>query len=384
MEKSKVYFTDLRTKPGVNLMDKLEKIIKAAGVETIDCQDKYVAVKMHFGEPGNMSYIRPGYVNRVVEIFRAMGAKVFLTDSNTLYKGLRSNAVDHIESAMANGFNPIEVKAPVVIADGIKGTDCVEMPVVGGVHCTAARIGRAIADTDVIVTVTHFKGHEQSGFGGVLKNIGMGAASAAGKMFLHGESKPEVHEDECKGCAICTKNCSQRAITVSNRKAHIDYEKCIGCGQCVASCFYGAVRCDDNSTSVGLNEKIAEYSKAVVDGKPQFHISLMMDISPECDCWGHNDAAIAPNVGFAVSMDPVALDQACADLVLAAPRFDHGNSLCDALDGKAGFAREAGIHHHPGEKDIFRIVHPDTDWQSGLAHAERIGLGTRSYELITL
>lgn len=356
----------------------------AAGIEQLDCKDKFAVVKIHFGEPGNMSYLRPGYVNRIVEVLQGLGAKVYLSDSNTLYKGGRSNAVDHIQSAMRNGFNPIEVKAPVIIADGLKGTDYVEMPVDGGVHCTSAKIGRAIADADIVVSVTHFKGHEQAGFGGTLKNLGMGAASVGGKLFLHSSSQPFVDRDNCRGCGVCAQNCAHDAISVTGKKASIDYSKCVGCGQCVASCLFGAVGYDQDPDIVLLNEKIAEYTKAVVDGKPQFHISFLMDISPECDCWGHNDAAIAPNIGIAASLDPVALDQACADLVIAAPRLSNENALADAIAGKAGHGREAGHHCHADEKDIFKIVHPDTNWASALSHGEAIGLGTRAYELVKI
>lgn len=381
---SKVYFTNLRTWPGVNLPDKLGKLMKAAGIESLDLQDKFTVIKMHFGEPGNMAYMRPGYADKVVEVLKAQGARVYLSDSNTLYKGGRSDALSHLRSAASNGFNPIQVDAPVIIADGVKGTDYAEMPVAGGVHCTTAKIGRAIADADAVISLTHFKGHEQAGFGGTLKNLGMGAASVAGKLFLHCDTQPFVNADDCRGCGLCSRNCAHGAIAVKGRKASIDYGKCVGCGQCVASCVFGAVGYNQNPDIRSLNEKIAEYSKAVVDGKPHFHISLMMDISPECDCWGHNDAAIAPNIGMAASMDPVALDQACVDLVCAAPRLGQTNAIEDALAGRAGHGREAGIHCHEGEKDIFKIVHPDTDWASGLEHAEKIGLGSRTYELITV
>ena len=382
--KSQVYFTDLRTRPGLNLPDKLEKLVKAAGIEKLDCADKFTVIKLHFGEPGNMAYLRPGYVNRIVGILKSLGAKVYLSDSNTLYKGGRSNAVDHIKSAMRNGFNPIEVDAPVIIADGVKGTDYVEMPVRGGKHCTSAKIGRAIADADVVVSVSHFKGHEQAGFGGALKNLGMGAASVGGKLFLHSDSQPFVDAAQCKGCGICKNNCAHEAISIAERKAVIDYSKCVGCGQCVASCLFGAVGYNQDPNVVTLNEKIAEYTKAIVDGKPQFHVSLLMDISPECDCWGHNDAAIAPNIGMAASFDPVALDQACADLVMAAPRLENGNALQDALEGKAGHGRSEGVHCSHDDKDIFHIVHPDTCWESGLEYGEKIGLGSRDYELVKI
>lgn len=382
MNPSDVYFTDLRTRPGVSLPDKLENLVRRAGIEKIDWHDKFAVIKIHFGELGNMAYIRPGYADRMVRILEGLGAKVFLSDSNTLYKGSRSNAVDHIRTAAYNGFNAIQVGAPVVIADGIKGTDYVEMPVAGGERCTSARIGRAIADADIIVSLTHFKGHEQTGFGGTLKNIGMGAASVGGKMFLHSSSKPRVNADACRGCGMCAANCAHDAIALSGKKAVIDYDSCVGCGQCIATCIFGAVGYKQDHDTVALNEKIAEYTKAVVDGKPQFHVSLVMNVSPECDCWGHNDAAIAPDLGMLASFDPVALDQACADLVMAAPRLDHGNAVEDALAGKAGHGREAGVHVCDHGHDVFKLVHPDTDWPSGLAHGEKIGLGTRGYTLI--
>lgn len=381
---SEVFFTDMRTRPGLSLPDKLEHLVKRAGIDKIDFKDKFAVIKIHFGEMGNMAYLRPGYADRLVKVLTELGAKVYLSDSNTLYKGSRSNAVDHLETASRNGYNLLQVNAPVIIADGLKGTDCVDMPLTGGVHCQTARIGRAIADADIVISLTHFKGHEQAGFGGTLKNIGMGAASVGGKLFLHSNSKPAVVEDACKGCGLCEKNCAHDAIHIINRKATIDPAKCVGCGQCVASCLFGAVGYEQDSSVRELNEKIAEYTKAVVEGKPQFHVSLIVDVSPECDCWGHNDAPIAPNVGIAASFDPVALDQACADLVMGAPQLSGSNALQDALQGKAGHGRAAGCHHEHGEKDIFKLVHPDTDWQAGLEHGEKIGLGTRNYTLIKI
>ena len=382
--KSEVFFTDMRTRPGLSLPDKLEMLVKRAGIENLDCKDKFTVIKIHFGEMGNMAYLRPGYADRLVRILKGLGAKVYLSDSNTLYKGSRSNAVDHIETASRNGYNLLQVDAPVIIADGVKGTDCVDMPLTGGVHCSTARIGRAIADADVVVSLTHFKGHEQTGFGGTLKNIGMGAASVGGKLFLHCDSKPEIDLASCRGCKVCENNCAHDAIHVVDRKAVIDPAKCVGCGQCVASCLFGAASCKQDSSMRGLSEKIAEYTKAVVEGKPQFHVSLIVDVSPECDCWGHNDAPIAPNMGIAASFDPVALDQACADIAMEAPQLCGSNALQDAFQGKAGHGRAAGCHHEHGEKDVFKVVHPDTNWQDGLAHGEKIGLGSRDYTLIRI
>lgn len=376
METSKVYFTNLRTNASSNLLSKMERLVKKAGIATIDFEKQFTAIKIHFGEPGNLAYIRPNYAARIATLLRGLGAKPFLTDCNTLYSGGRSNAVDHLQSAMENGFNPISAKCDVIIADGLKGTEFREIPIDNAQYCPAPKIGSAIADADIIITMNHFKGHEQTGFGGAMKNLGMGCASVGGKLELHSASKPQITMENCVGCNICVKHCAHSAIHLNaERKATIDYDKCIGCGQCIALCQYDAATVDGYETSERLNYKIAEYTKAVLKDKPHFHISFIMNVSPECDCWNHNDAAIVPDLGIAASFDPVALDQACADMVIKAPVLG-GNRLADKCE-------HAHEHHLEGE-DKFHLIHPDTNWQSSLSYAEEIGLGTRNYELITV
>ena len=372
MNASKVYFTNLRTNPSSSLPAKMERLVKRAGIEDINFKNQYVAVKIHFGEPGNLAFIRPNYAARLTDLLRRLGAKPFLTDSNTLYSGGRSNAVDHLQSAMENGFNPISAKCNVIIADGVKGTDFREVPAEGE-YCKAPKIGAAIADADIVISMNHFKGHEQSGFGGALKNLGMGSASVAGKMELHSSSQPATDPEACTGCRVCEKHCAHNAIHVGkNKKAAIRYDACVGCGQCVALCQYEGVVMGEGDTSERLNCKIAEYAKAVLADKPNFHVNFIMNVSPDCDCWNHNDAAIIPDLGILASFDPVALDQACADMVIAAPALS-GSRLSEKFP-----------HEHLQGKDKFYLVHPDTHWQAGLEHGEKIGLGVRKYELITL
>ena len=371
-----VYFTDLRTSPGNSLPQKLQKLVRRAGIGQIDFKDKFTAIKIHFGEPGNIAYIRHNYVAALVDLLKEMGAKVFLTDSNTLYSGGRSNAVDHLKAAMENGFNPISAHADVIIADGLKGTDYKEIEL-DGEYCKAPKIGAAIADADIIISMNHFKGHEQTGFGGALKNLGMGSASVGGKLELHSSSQPVINEDNCIGCRICEKYCRHDAIKVTGKKASIDYSKCVGCGQCVAVCQHDGAAVKDWDSSETLNYKIAEYALAVVRNKPSFHISFIMNVSPNCDCWNHNDAAIIPDLGIAASFDPVALDCACADMVKAAPILQN-NAITD-IDSRSGDGHQH--MHHTGE-DKFHIVHPDTRWEAGVEHGEKIGLGSKEYTLV--
>ena len=367
---SKVYFADLRTDVHENLQQKLTRLMKTAGMGDIDFQDKFVAIKLHFGEPGNLAFLRPNWARTVADFVKERGGKPFLTDCNTLYVGGRKNALDHMDSAMLNGFNPMTTGCQIIIADGLKGSDEVEVPVAGGEYVKNAKIGRAVMDADVFISLTHFKGHEEAGFGGCLKNIGMGCGSRAGKMEQHNAGKPHVAEKHCIGCGQCRKICAHGAPIIENGKAHIDHDKCVGCGRCIAVCPKNAVQINWDETTINLNRKIAEYTKAVVDGRPCFHISLVIDVSPNCDCRPENDMAIVPNVGMFASFDPVALDMACVDAVNAQT----------PLRGSAADDAHAKAHVH----DHFQRLHPDTNWRSCLEHGEKIGIGTREYELIKI
>ena len=367
---SKVYFADLRADVHENLQQKQTRLMKTSGMGDIDFQDKLVAIKLYFGEPGNLAFLRPNWARTVADFVKERGGKPFLTDCNTLYVGGRKNALDHMDSAMLNGFNPMTTGCQIIIGDGLKGSDEVEVPVVGGEYVKNAKIGRAVMDADVFISLTHFKGHEEAGFGGCLKNIGMGCGSRAGKMEQHNAGKPHVAQKHCIGCGQCRKICAHGSPIIENGKAHIDHDKCVGCGRCIAVCPKDAVRIDWDETTTNLNCKIAEYTKAVVDGRPCFHISLVIDVSPNCDCHAENDMAIVPNVGMFASFDPVALDMACVDAVNAQT----------PLRGSAADDAHAKAHVH----DHFQRLHPDTNWRSCLEHGEKIGIGTREYELIKI
>ena len=213
MEKSKVYFTDMRVGSGDNLLMKLQRLIKKAGIMDIDMKDRFVAIKIHFGEPGNLSFLRPNFAKAVADVVKENGGKPFLTDCNTLYVGRRKNALDHLDAAYENGFSPLTTGCQVIIADGLTGKDEVWVPVEGGELVKEAKIGRAIMDADVFISLSHFKGHEATGFGGALKNIGMGCGSRAGKMEQHNGGKTQVDKSRCVGCRMCSKECAHGAIS---------------------------------------------------------------------------------------------------------------------------------------------------------------------------
>jgi uncharacterized Fe-S center protein len=376
MKKAKVYFTDFRTIPfGDGLPTKLKKMIKKAGIGQIDMDGKFVAIKMHFGELGNISYLRPNYARAVVDVVKELGGKPFLTDCNTMYPGSRKNALEHLECAWENGFTPLTVGCPILIGDGLRGTDDIAVPVLGGEYVKEAKIGRAIMDADIFISLTHFKGHEMTGFGGTIKNIGMGCGSRAGKTEQHSGGKPDIVPENCRGCRRCQKECANEGLVFNDtkKKMTVNYDNCVGCGRCLGACNFDAIEFNDSAANALLNCRMAEYTKAVVDGRPNFHISLVVDVSPNCDCHGENDAPILPDLGMFASFDPLALDQACADACLKAQPLQ-GSQLSDNL------AKESFVDHH----DHFTNSAPESEWKTCLDHAEKIGLGTRGYELIVV
>ena len=377
MEKSKVYFTSFKATGNENLLQKLHRLMKTAGFENIDFKDKYAAVKIHFGEYGNLAFLRPNYAKVIADIVKEQGGKAFLTDCNTLYVGSRKNAVDHLETAYMNGFTPYATGCPVIIADGLKGTDEVLVPVEGE-YVKEAKIGRALMDADILISLTHFKGHESTGFGGAIKNIGMGGGSRAGKMEQHSAGKPYVNKRLCVGCGMCTRVCAHDAITIDERKAQINHDKCVGCGRCVGVCPKDAVTPGLSESNDILNCKMAEYTLAICKDRPCFHISLICDVSPNCDCHPENDRPIIPNVGMLASFDPVALDMACADLCNQQPVLSN-SVLAENIEQHKHEHGECDCGHG---HDHFYFTHPDTNWRSCIEHAVKIGLGTDQYELI--
>lgn len=361
-----VWFADLRSGNRENLFDKLRRLLASAGLSEIVESGDLTAIKLHFGEKGGHAYVRPVFIRALVEQVKQAGGKPFLTDSNTLYPGQRKEAVSALTCGIQNGFAYAVVDAPLIMSDGLRGSSAQRVPIAGEL-LASADIGLEILEADTLVTVSHFKCHELTGFGGAIKNLGMGCSSRAGKLEQHSSVAPKVAAELCNLCHACLQSCVHDAISFLEASAAIDPDKCAGCSRCITVCEQKAIQIQWNEAADKVMRKMAEYALGAVTGKErkQLYLNFITQVSPSCDCYGHSDAAIVPDIGILASTDPVALDQACADLV-------------NQAQGLPGTALTSG--HEPGG-DKFRGVHPQIDWEITLEHAEKIGLGKTEYVL---
>ncbi|HHC25468.1 MAG TPA: DUF362 domain-containing protein [Desulfobacterales bacterium] len=367
--KSTVYFMDLRATPKENLFGKLGRLLDTAGLSETFKERDLVAVKLHFGELGNAAFVRPVFLRKIVERIRKHGGSPFLTDANTLYSGSRSDAPGHLITAIQNGFAYSVVDAPIVIADGLRGKSETAVTV-NGKHFKKTYIGSEIVQADALISVAHFKGHELSGFGGAIKNLGMGSASRRGKMAQHSGVSPKVKQKKCVGCGDCIDHCSQKALSMAEEKATIDQKKCIGCGECLLICPNSAIQIQWEKSVPVFMERMVEYTAGVLKGKEDklLNVNFITDISPACDCYSSNDAPIVRDIGVVASKDPIAIDQASVDLV----NQEHG---------LPGSCLETNVE--PGG-DKFKGIYPKVDWPLQLDYAQEMGVGTREYELVKI
>ncbi len=355
--KSRVFYIPADAgEPAETLAGKSRAAYLATGLnERID-QDDFAALKIHFGEVKNTGYIKPGWLTALIWEIRQKTPRAFLTDSNTLYVGNRSNSVDHIRLAWSHGFTAEAVGIPVIIADGLIGHDMGEAR--GGRPGTpSAKIASGILDADALVCLSHVTGHVQTGLGAAIKNLGMGCASRAGKLDQHSVVHPRVNAKQCRNCSICFDFCPADAIVQEEGHVAIDPAKCTGCGECLVVCKPGAIKMKWDEDSRRLQEKVAEYASLVhrhFKGKAAY-LNFLLKITKDCDCMARDQPRIVPDIGILASLDPVAVDTATAELVI-----------------------ERG-----GRKDAFRKGY-DIDWSVQLAHGEKMGLGRREYELVEL
>ncbi len=337
------------------LAEKAAQVFLRTGlIEQID-DKSFVAMKIHFGEKGNTGYIKPQWLMTIIRRLREKTSRVFLTDSNTLYMGKRSNSVEHLHLAWDHGFTPDIVGIPVIIADGLKGGDDGEVEV-NLERVKSAKVGSVFLHSDAMVCLSHFTGHGLSGFGATIKNLGMGCASRTGKLDQHSEVHPWVNPKHCQNCGLCFDFCPSEAIVTKEGSAFIIEEKCIGCGECLVICNAGAVKFRWDSDAVRVQEKMSEYAfslKKALKGKISF-LNFLLKVTKDCDCMSGDEPAVVEDIGILGSVDPVAVDQASVDLVIE----------------KSG-------------KDILKVGY-DVDWSVQLQHGEEIGLGSRDYQLIKL
>ena len=388
MSEPLVYFTDRNADADYNMLDKFEHIFEKLGLKKAIKKGDRVQIKTHFGNWGNTNYIRPAYVRKVVELVRAAGGHPFVTETCGLGYGAggtyggRTTAPEYLSMAALNGFTQGTVGAPILMADGYWGTDThrVKIP---GKYVKTVDVAAAVLDSDVIIMLTHAKGHGLSGLGGSLKNLGIGLVGKSGKAEMHFEKNISVDAEKCKGpeCSLCLKACPVRCITM-DEFAVIDAKSCIHCGHCRAVC---ASVAKARAIAIGWRNaaeqsvRFVENALGVVQsvGPGRFYyINLAIDISDKCDCWNVGAPLLIHDVGIFGSRDPVAIDQATMDAVSEAIP-NPASVVCDC---------------EPGE-DKFAVAHDHKDEESGehlhfaedqLAHAQKIGLGSRKYKLVTL
>ncbi|MCF8024306.1 MAG: DUF362 domain-containing protein [Desulfobacteraceae bacterium] len=366
---STVYFIDFKATYTDSTVKKLRRLIDNAGLNSCVKERDLVALKLHFGELGNTAFIRPVYIRHIVEMVKQSGGVPFLTDANTLYAGSRGNAVDHLNTAVSNGFAHPVVEAPLVIADGLRGKTETAVEI-NKKQFKEVYVGTEVISADAIISAAHFKGHELSGFGGALKNIGMGCASRRGKMEQHSGIGPKVTKKKCIGCGDCAEHCASGAIEIVDEIAQIDNEKCIGCGECILVCQQEAIQIQWAKSGGEFLERMMEYTLGVLKNKTgkTLYINFINHVSPACDCVPYNDAPIVRDIGIVASTDPVAIDQASVDLVNQEPALA-GSCLSSHTDAGA---------------DKFRGVYPKIDYAHQLVYAEELGLGSREYELVKI
>ncbi len=360
-----VFFVDYKKGRHKSLVQSTEKLFNKLKISEDLQSGDIIAVKVHFGEAGNTAYLSPIYARRIVKKLKESNTKPFLTDANTLYRGSRGNAVDHLETAIINGYSFATVGAPLVIADGLLGQDFFTLKYKGK-YFQELKIAKAAYQADGLIVMTHFKGHEATGIGGTLKNIGMGLGSRGAKQQMHSDLLPEINTNKCTVCGKCQIWCPAEAIMIGEY-ALIDEKKCIGCGECTVICPEEAININWKTEEKVLQEKIVEYVDGILSNKNNktAFFNYMLQVTPDCDCWGWSDQPFVEDIGMLASRDPVAVDQAAADLVNSAHGVE-GSRLKNVMS----------------EDKIFEVT--GIDWKAQLVYAEEIGLGQRDYKLVEI
>lgn len=356
MPKAKVWFVPVSEDETLASMAEKTTILAAAAFAEVVKAEHPCAVKQHFGERDNRGFIKPEITRAVCDYVASVGGQPFVTDTNTLYRGRRSQSVEHLAQARDNGFTFAALGAPVIIADGLLGTDQVTVPITGGKHFEEVRIASAGYHAASSLVVTHVKGHCELGLGGSIKNVGMGFAARAGKLAQHSTGRPEMDDAKCIACGACAKWCPADAIVLSP-KARLLAERCIGCGECLTLCPAHAINFRWGASGPELIERICEHVLGFLSNKRGHcgYLNYVIDLTRNCDCVGKAQKIEYPDIGILASTDIVAVDKAAADISI------------DRIG-----------------KDIWADWWPDSNYAAQFACGEKIGLGTTDYELIAL
>ncbi len=366
--KAQIYFTSFRSSFSDPFFERFKKILKKVNFENDFKKNDFVGIKTHFGELGNVSYVQPAYIRFIAQYYKNHPVRLFVTDTNTIYVGSRSDAVNHLHNAYANGFSYATLGIPIIIADGLLGLDYVEVTIDKEIF-NKVKIAKVISELNKMIVVSHVKGHMVGGFGGALKNLGMGCAPRPQKYAMHSTMNPFVKQKKCIGCGKCIKWCPADAITIVDGKAFISNEKCTGCGECIEVCPEAAIDMNWNAEAHRTQKSWVETAYAVTKKiKPEniLYINFINRVSPDCDCFGFSDNPIVQDIGVLVGTDPIALDKASIDLI----------------NDAEGLSNSRLKHNLKKGEDKFKAIYPQINWKVQIEHGEKIGMGSQEYELI--
>ena len=346
---AKVYFKALTSHASPEEISAAAQAVLTALVEQEAPElEKHIPLKVHFGEKGNRTYLKPECYNGIIDFLESRGVSSAFAETSVLYGGERFTREKHERLAAAHGFT----RLPVMIADGDKGEDASDVET-GLKHFKSCAVARKLAESGQVLVAAHFKGHALAGFGGAIKQLSMGFAAKGGKLAMHMNVKPVVRKWLCKGCGLCIRRCQVEAVTLNGKKAVIDHNKCIGCGACFSICPHHGISvwslsglCNALFHRELFREKLVEYAYAAAHGKKHIYINFAVNVTAGCDCEPRPMRQVVPNIGIFASMDPVAVDSACYEAVAKAGKRFKGEVQLD--------------------------------------YASKIGLGTRQVELITL